>query len=97
MYAHSAIVYKVAEIAIEKLNINHFEDEEIVAIVENDSCAVDSIQVILSCTFGKGNLIFKDYGKSIECDNCGELVSGNKINELNNKQLCIPCFEKSKS
>jgi formylmethanofuran dehydrogenase subunit E len=39
----------------------------------------------------------KDYGKSIECDNCGELVSGNKINELNNEQLCISCFEKSKS
>jgi len=40
-------------------------DEEIVAIVENDSCAVDAIQVLTGCTFGKGNLIFHDYGKSV--------------------------------
>lgn len=180
----SAIGYKVAKIAIEKLNINPSEDEEIIAIVENDSCAVDSIQVVLRCTFGKGNLIFKNYGKSVytivnretrksvrlavkksfnpteinlefynlvkksrkgllteeeqnlfnklsievcnhiinmkndqifeikedievsfpdkaqiyksvECDNCGELATENKVNELKNKQLCIPCFEKN--
>ena len=59
----SAIGYKAAKIAAEKLNIGLSKDEEILAIVENDSCAVDSIQVVLSCTFGKGNLIFKDYGK----------------------------------
>jgi len=182
----SAIGYKAAIIAIEKLNINPSKDEEIVAIVENDSCAVDSIQVVLSCTFGKGNLIFKDYGKfvftfinreneksvrlamkksfnpaeispkffklreksrhellseeeqklsnelnielcnhiinmkndeifdinedievaiprkamiykSIECDDCGELTAENKLTELNNEQLCIPCFEKKKN
>ncbi len=39
------------------------EDEELVAIVENDSCAVDAIQVVTGCTFGKGNLIYRDYGK----------------------------------
>lgn len=38
-------------------------DEEMVAIVENDSCAVDAIQVLTGCTLGKGNLIFRDYGK----------------------------------
>ncbi len=41
------------------------EDEEIVAVVENDSCAVDAIQVVTGCTFGKGNLIFKDVGKRV--------------------------------
>ncbi len=41
------------------------EDEEIVAIVENDACGVDGIQALLGCTFGKGNLIFKDHGKSV--------------------------------
>lgn len=41
------------------------EDEEIVAIVENDACGVDAIQSILGCTFGKGNLIFRDHGKSV--------------------------------
>ncbi len=40
-------------------------DEELVAIVENDSCSVDAIQVITGCTFGKGNLIFNDYGKQV--------------------------------
>lgn len=41
------------------------EDEEIVAIVENSSCAVDAVQVMTGCTFGKGNLIFRDYGKQV--------------------------------
>lgn len=39
-------------------------DEELVAIVENDNCSVDAIQRLLGTTFGKGNLIFKDYGKN---------------------------------
>ena len=39
------------------------EDEEIVAIVENDACSADAVQVITGCTFGKGNFIHKDYGK----------------------------------
>ncbi|NJD56865.1 MAG: formylmethanofuran dehydrogenase, partial [Nitrospirae bacterium] len=41
------------------------EDEEIVSIVENNSCAVDAVQVMTGCTFGKGNLIFRDYGKQV--------------------------------
>ncbi len=40
-------------------------DEEIVAIVENNSCAVDAVQVMTGCTFGKGNLVFRDYGKQV--------------------------------
>jgi formylmethanofuran dehydrogenase subunit E len=35
----------------------------LVAIVETDACGADAIQVITGCTFGKGNFIFKDYGK----------------------------------
>jgi formylmethanofuran dehydrogenase subunit E len=38
-------------------------DEELVAIVENDNCSIDAIQALMGCTLGKGNLIFKDYGK----------------------------------
>ena len=41
------------------------EDEEIVAVVENDSCSVDAIQVMTGCTFGKGNFIFRNYGKQV--------------------------------
>jgi formylmethanofuran dehydrogenase subunit E len=34
-----------------------------VVVVENDTCAVDALQVVTGCTMGKGNLIFHDYGK----------------------------------
>lgn len=40
-------------------------DEEMVAIVENDSCAVDAVQFMTGCTTGKGNLFLKDYGKHV--------------------------------
>ena len=39
-------------------------DEELVAVVENDNCSVDAIQALLGTTFGKGNFVFKDYGKN---------------------------------
>jgi formylmethanofuran dehydrogenase subunit E len=39
-------------------------DEEIVTVVETDMCGVDAIQYLVGCTFGKGNLIHKDYGKN---------------------------------
>jgi len=42
---------------------SHAADEEVVVVVENDSCAVDAIQYLTGCTFGKGNFIFLDYGK----------------------------------
>ena len=41
------------------------EDEELVSIVENDACGVDALQCVTGCTFGKGNLIFCDYGKHV--------------------------------
>ena len=40
------------------------KDEELVAVVETDMCAVDAIQFLTGCMFGKGNLIHKDYGKN---------------------------------
>ncbi len=55
--------FRVAEAAINALRSNRDIDEELVAIVENNSCAVDAIQVITGCTYGKGNLIIRDYGK----------------------------------
>jgi len=57
--------YKVAMYALEKLGYDRSQDEELVAIVENDSCAIDAIQFVTGCTFGKGNLIFRDYGKHV--------------------------------
>lgn len=61
-----ALGYRVGLVAIKEMKLSEIsEDEEIVAIVENDSCAVDAIQVLTGCTFGKGNLIFRDYGKQV--------------------------------
>jgi formylmethanofuran dehydrogenase subunit E len=59
-----AIGYRVANLALKELGLRA-RDEELVAIVENNSCAVDAIQLICGCTFGKGNLIFKDFGKQV--------------------------------
>lgn len=60
-----AIGVRAADIATDKLTSPRAMDEELLAIVENDSCSVDAIQVITGCTFGKGNLIFKDHGKNV--------------------------------
>jgi formylmethanofuran dehydrogenase subunit E len=60
-----AIGYAAAKAGAAALNLSAAEDEEVVAVVENDSCAVDAVQVLLGCTFGKGNLIFRDWGKQV--------------------------------
>ncbi|HEY6012281.1 MAG TPA: formylmethanofuran dehydrogenase subunit E family protein, partial [Nitrospirota bacterium] len=57
--------FRVAKAALRELGAERPQDEELVAVVENDSCAVDAIQFITGCTFGKGNLIFRDYGKHV--------------------------------
>ena len=59
-----ALGYRVAMRALSEFK-GRSEDEELIAIVENSSCAVDAVQVMTGCTFGKGNLIFRDYGKQV--------------------------------
>ncbi|RMG05941.1 MAG: formylmethanofuran dehydrogenase [Nitrospirae bacterium] len=59
-----ALGYRVEKKAVDELG-DRSEDEELVAIVENNSCAVDAVQVLTGCTFGKGNLIFRDFGKQV--------------------------------
>lgn len=60
-----AIGYRMACAAMEELGSMRSEDEEVVAIVENDACGVDALQCVTGCTFGKGNLLFRDYGKQV--------------------------------
>ncbi len=60
-----AIGYLAAFESLKRLATDPAEDEELVAIVETDGCGVDAIQVLTGCTFGKGNLIFNDYGKNV--------------------------------
>jgi formylmethanofuran dehydrogenase subunit E len=153
-----AMGYKMATAAMEALESLRAEDEDLVAIVENDACGVDALQCVTGCTFGKGNLLFCDYGKqvytvycrttrsgvrvhfhgngipdglqedrsaltkwilsasndrilsvkpisisepepakirdSIPCAYCGESVMESRIQLLNKKPACIPCYEK---
>jgi formylmethanofuran dehydrogenase subunit E len=44
--------------------VGHAADEEVVAVVETDMCGVDAIQYLTGCTFGKGNLLYRDLGKN---------------------------------
>jgi formylmethanofuran dehydrogenase subunit E len=60
-----AIGYRMSNAALNFLSDSRSEDEELVAIVENNACGVDALQYLSGCTFGKGNLIFKDYGKHV--------------------------------
>lgn len=58
-----AIGIRASEIALREIGPAS-ADEEVVAIVETDMCGVDAIQFLTGCTFGKGNLIHRDYGKN---------------------------------
>lgn len=60
-----AIGYAAVKAGARVLGVTSSADEEIVAVVENNSCAVDAVQVLLGCTFGKGNLVFRDWGKQV--------------------------------
>jgi formylmethanofuran dehydrogenase subunit E len=57
-----AIGMRVAELVLNEFG--HAADEEVVAVVETDMCAVDAVQFLTGCTFGKGNLVHLDYGKN---------------------------------
>lgn len=58
-----AMGMQAAAIALREIG-PHAEDEEVVAIIETDMCGADAIQFLTGCTFGKGNLIHRDWGKN---------------------------------
>ncbi len=58
-----AIGVRAVEAAKKKMGIAFSKDEEIVCVTENDACGVDAVQVLTGCSFGKGNLIYRDTGK----------------------------------
>ena len=60
-----ALGYRAAEVGLQALGAGPSGDEEVVAVVENDACGVDGLQVRAGCTFGKGNLLFLDHGKHV--------------------------------
>ncbi|MFH1085785.1 MAG: tRNA (N6-threonylcarbamoyladenosine(37)-N6)-methyltransferase TrmO [Chloroflexota bacterium] len=55
---------RVAQVALRELG-PRAADEELVAVVESDNCAVDAIQFLVGATFGKGNLIHLDHGQNV--------------------------------
>jgi formylmethanofuran dehydrogenase subunit E len=58
-----AIGFQAARTLMKRLGVRKAPDEELLAIVETDACGADAIQVMTGCTFGKGNFVFKNYGK----------------------------------
>ncbi len=59
-----AMGIQAAQLALRAVG-EHSKDEEVVAVVETDMCGVDAIQFLTGCTFGKGNLIHRDWGKNV--------------------------------
>jgi formylmethanofuran dehydrogenase subunit E len=55
--------YRAATAGMDWLKEHRAGDEEIVAVVETDSCGADAVQVVTGCTFGKGNFFYDDQGK----------------------------------
>ncbi len=53
---------RAAELCLRELG--HNDQNPLVTVVETDMCGVDALQVLTGCTFGKGNLIHRDFGKS---------------------------------
>ena len=58
-----AIGYRLSQAAMNALAVTRSDDEELVAVVESDACGVDALQCVTGCTFGKGNLMYRDFGK----------------------------------
>jgi formylmethanofuran dehydrogenase subunit E len=60
----SAIGVKAAARAVKELGGKSTGMEEIVAIVETNSCFSDGVQMVTGCSFGNNALIYRDYGKT---------------------------------
>lgn len=59
-----ALGARLCQYVRDRLGLGFSPDEELVCIAETDACPVDAVQVLLGCTFGKGNLIYRPTGKS---------------------------------
>ena len=58
-----AIGIQAARLALAELGRSS-DSNDVVAVVETNMCAVDGIQYLLGCTFGRGSLIHLDHGKN---------------------------------
>jgi formylmethanofuran dehydrogenase subunit E len=55
---------KAAVRAVNELGASSTGMEEIIAIVETNSCFSDGVQFITGCSFGNNGLIYRDFGKT---------------------------------
>lgn len=53
---------RASELARQELDIHKTANS--LCVTETDMCGVDAIQFLTGCSFGKGNLVHKDFGKS---------------------------------
>lgn len=59
-----AIGVKAAIRAMKELGVRHTGMEEVIAVVETNSCFSDGVQFVTGCSFGNNALIYRDYGKT---------------------------------
>ncbi|UOY10541.1 FmdE family protein [Methanonatronarchaeum sp. AMET6-2] len=55
---------KVGVDGLSQLDTDHKGMEDVVVLVETNSCFTDGIQLTTGCTFGNNALIYRDYGKT---------------------------------
>ncbi|WP_161490745.1 FmdE family protein [Methanonatronarchaeum thermophilum] len=55
---------KVGVDGLKQLEIDHQGMEDIIVLIETNSCFSDGIQLSTGCTFGNNALIYRDYGKT---------------------------------
>lgn len=60
----SAMGVKAGARAVRELGAASKGMEDVVAIVETNSCFSDGVQMVTGCTFGNNALIYRDYGKT---------------------------------
>ncbi len=60
-----AMGYRIAKAALREMGAEARNLKDVVAIVENETCAVDAIQEFTGCTLGKRNLILSGTGKPV--------------------------------
>jgi formylmethanofuran dehydrogenase subunit E len=60
----SAMGVKAAALAVNTLGVKSTGMEEVVAIVETNSCFADGIQFTTGCSLGNNALIYRDFGKT---------------------------------
>lgn len=59
------IGYRATRLGLRRMRVRAAQDEELIAMVENNSCSADAVQFMASCTFGKGNLFYRPFGKQV--------------------------------